>query len=886
MALAPGTRLGPYEIAAHLGAGGMGEVYRARDTRLDRTVALKISKEQFTPRFETEARATAALEHPHICRLYDICHDEGTSFLVMEYVEGTPLAGPLPLDRVLTYAGQIASALDEAHRKQIVHRDLKPSNVLVTAKGGVKLLDFGLAKLGSGTGALDDEALTRGLTAAGTIVGTLHYMSPEQLQGNAADTRSDIFAFGVVLYEMLTGKRAFEGASPASVIAAILERPAPSIATVAPSSLDRLLQRCLAKDPDERWQSARDVKAALDLITEPPIAAQPSPVDTRRRSSPWPWVGVGVLALGLAGLAFVHLRETAPTLSVVRFQVSAPDKMKIVSPPWVSPDGRSVAFVAQGPDGVRRIGIRRLDALDSRVLPGTDDASENVIWSPDSRWIAFAADRKLKTIEASGSGIRTIGDLASNISGGSWNNDGVLILGEFARGIYRTTANGGTLTQLVKPTGNEIGHVWPVFLPDGQRFIYIGLQRDRKAVAHVTTLDGVEQTKFELDQRARPTYVAERPGSSRLRLLSNRNDTIVAQRVDEARLTPVGEPDLVVDGVADATNFGAPGLYSVSSTGTLVYLSGESSKPTQLVWFDRAGKPISIVGPPATYNDLSLSPDETRVAVTRGDGSDEDLWLIDLSRNISTKFTFDAAQEWHAVWSPDGKRVAFSSTRVRGGTTNSVFWKDAGNVGNEDLVLDTGANERLDDWSPDGKLLLIDRTEGRDDLWIVPVAPEAPGGQRTPVPYLTQPGFAEARGQFFPIAPSDGRYWIVYTSNESGQNEIYLESYPRGAPKVQISTNGGTEPRWRRDGKELFYISPDQKLMAVAVTIGSELTFATPKELFQTRLSTSGTLAYRMLRYDVTRDGTRFLINTESDSPETSSNPITVLLNWTSLLKP
>jgi serine/threonine protein kinase len=311
MALAPGTRLGPYEIAAHLGAGGMGEVYRARDTRLDRTVALKISKEQFTPRFETEARATAALEHPHICRLYDICHDEGTSFLVMEYVEGTPLAGPLPLDRVLTYAGQIASALDEAHRKQIVHRDLKPSNVLVTPKGGVKLLDFGLAKLGSGTGALDDEALTRGLTAAGTIVGTLHYMSPEQLQGNAADTRSDIFAFGVVLYEMLTGKRAFEGASPASVIAAILERPAPSIATVAPSSLDRLLQRCLAKDPDERWQSARDVKAALDLIVEPTIAA-PAPIVRAPRRAPWPWLTAATLAAALGGLALVHFRERPP----------------------------------------------------------------------------------------------------------------------------------------------------------------------------------------------------------------------------------------------------------------------------------------------------------------------------------------------------------------------------------------------------------------------------------------------------------------------------------------------------------------------------------------------------------------------------------------------
>src|SRR5262245_38584191 len=373
MAVAPGTRLGPYEIAAHLGAGGMGEVYRARDTRLDRTVALKISKEQFTPRFETEARATAALEHPHICRLYDICHEEGTSFLVMEYVDGTPLAGPLPLDRALTYAGQMASALDEAHRKQIVHRDLKPSNVLVTPKGGVKLLDFGLAKLGSGTGALEDEALTRGLTAAGTIVGTLHYMSPEQLQGNAADARSDIFAFGVVLYEMLTGRRAFEGASPASVIAAILERPAPSIATVAPSSLDRLLQRCLAKDPDERWQSARDVKAALDLIVEPTIAA-PAPVHSSRRA-PWPWLAAaGAVSAGLPSDAFVRFREAPPRAEPVTFQIAAPENKTIASEPFLSPDGRSVAFVAAGSDGVRSIAVRTLAALATRVLPGTENA--------------------------------------------------------------------------------------------------------------------------------------------------------------------------------------------------------------------------------------------------------------------------------------------------------------------------------------------------------------------------------------------------------------------------------------------------------------------------------------------------------------------------------
>jgi len=569
---------------------------------------------------------------------------------------------------------------------------------------------------------------------------------------------------------------------------------------------------------------------------------------------------------------------------VVRFQFLSPEKTKVVSPPYVSPDGHIVAFVAQGMDGVRRIGTRRLDSMETRLLPGTEDATENLFWSPDSRMVAFAADRKLKTIEASGGGVRTLCDLESNIAGGSWNDDGVLIFGAFARGLYRIPATGGRPSQLAKPTGDEFGHVWPSFLPDGRRFVYVALQRDRKTVAHVATLDGVEQTRFDVEQRTRPIYVLDRSGT-RMRLVFNRNDTIVAQPVDEATFAPVGQAEPVVDGVADISNLGAPGLYSVSSSGTLVYLAGEGIKPTQLVWFDRAGKPVGTVVGQAAYNDLSLSPDETRIVVTKGDGSNEDLWVVDLTRNVPTRFTFDAGQDWHGVWSPDGKRIAFSSTRVRGGTTNSVFWKDAANVGNEEQVLDTGANERLDDWSPDGKLLLINRTEGRDDLWIVPITPDAPSGQRKPVPYLQQPAFAEARGQFFPVVQSDGRYWIAYTSNESGQNEIYLESYPRGAPKVQISTNGGTEPRWRRDGKELFYISPDRKLMAVAVTIGSELKLDAPKELFQTRLSMSGTLAYRMLRYDVTRDGKRFLINTESDTPDASSSPITVLLNWTTLLK-
>jgi eukaryotic-like serine/threonine-protein kinase len=880
-----GTRLGPYEILSSLGAGGMGDVYKARDSRLDRIVALKISKEEFTPRFETEARATAALEHQHICRLYDVCHEAGASFLVMEYVEGTPLKGPLPLDQALTYARQIASALDEAHRKQIVHRDLKPSNILVNSKNGVKLLDFGLAKFSRGhESPLNDEALTRGLTAAGTILGTLHYMSPEQLQGASGDARSDVFAFGLVLYEMVAGKRAFDGASAASVIAAILERPAPSVAEVAPASLDRLIARCLAKDPEERWQSARDVKAGLDLITEPAVVVEPNSSDSRRRVSLLPWVSAVVLAMGLAALALLHFRETTSVPALVRFQVPSPDKTRIVSPALVSPDGRLVAFLGQGPDGVRRIWVRRLDALETRSLAGTEDATPELFWSADSRFIAFDADRKLKTIEVSGNGLRTLCNLGSNISGGAWNADGVLIFGEFTGGLFRISTTGGTPVQLLKPSAEEYAVLWPSFLPDGHRFVYVGLQRDRRTVAHVATLDGVEQTKFDIEPRTRPVYVLERAGATQLRLLFNRNDAVVARRVNATTLAPVGEAELVVDGVAE-TSFGQPGLFSASSAGVLVYIAGEGTLPTQLIWFDRSGKPLGSVGMEGEYNDLSLSPDETRVIVTRGEGNNGDLWLVDLARNVPTRFTFDGAQDWHPVWSPDGKRIAFSSTRRRGGTTNSVFWKDAGNIGNDELLFDTGANERLDDWSPDGKLLLINRTEGRDSLWIVPIEPDSPGGDRKAVRYLHEEAFAETRGQFLPLPPTNGRYWIVYTSNESGQYEIYVESYPRGAPKVRISTNGGMQPRWRRDGKELFYMSPDRELMAVNVAVGPELTFGTPQELFQTRLSVGGTVVYRMLRYDVTRDGKRFLINTEPDASHVPFNPVTVVLNWTTLLK-
>ena len=878
---APGTRLGPYEILSSLGEGGMGDVFRARDTRLDRIVALKISKEEFTPRFETEARATAALEHQHICRLYDVCHEGGVSFLVMEYVEGASLAGPLALEQSLTYARQIAGALAEAHRRQIVHRDLKPSNILVT-KGGVKLLDFGLAKLGRDDTPLDDAALTRGITAAGTILGTLHYMSPEQLQGQSADARSDIFAFGLVLYEMLTGKRAFDGASAASVIAAILERQAPSVSQVAPASLDRLLQRCLAKDPDDRWQSARDIGAALDLITEPPVPATTGGAQAIRKVAWWPWLMTAASVAALGGLAFVHFREVPPRADVVTFQIAAPDKTTIASAPFLSPDGRAVAFVAITADGARSIWVRSINALEARPLPGTENAIENIFWSPDSRSIAFTSDGKLRTTDVTGGGIRVVCD-APNIAGGTWNADGVIIFSAFQRGLFRVAAAGGIPIQLTKPTEKDVFHFTPTFMPDGRHFLYVAISRDRTAEVRLADLNGPETSRFPLDDGSRIAYVPPQGESSTGHLLFSRGDALIAQPLNAATLSIDGEAVQVAANVG-GLDAQAPGAFSVSATGALAYLSGDLWTTTQLTWFDRKGSPLDVVGPPAKYNDLSLSPDETRLAVTRREGNNDDIWLVDLARNVPTRFTSDAQQDWHPVWSPDGSRLAFSSTRLFGGRTNSVFWKDAGNVGNEEVMYRAEGNFRVADWSPDGKYLLIFQTTGRGDLWVLPVEPETPGGERKPLPYIQSP-FSEARAQFLPVIPSGGRHWVVYTSNESGQLEIYVESFPRGAPKRRVSTNGGMQPRWRRDGKELFYMTLDRKLMAVDVTTDPELEFGAPKELFQTRLSRGGSSTPPVLRYDATRDGKRFLINTEPESAQTTSTPITVVLNWAFTLK-
>jgi Tol biopolymer transport system component len=526
--------------------------------------------------------------------------------------------------------------------------------------------------------------------------------------------------------------------------------------------------------------------------------------------------------------------------------------------------------------------VRALDTLESQPLPGTENAilTGNIFWSADSRAIAFVADNKLKSIEvASGRAVRTIADVPGGIGGGTWNADGVIVFSRF-QSLSRLSAPGAAPTSLTTPAGNGDLYLSPVFLPDGRHLLYTLVSRGG-AFARIATLEGTVVREYPIERGAGVVYADGHPAH----LLSARGETLLGQPVDETTFEPLGESFVVADGLSLATAPGAsPTLFSVASNGTLAYLTGDVFRPTQLTWFDRSGASLGMVGSEAVYNDLSLSPDDTRLAVTKRDAND-DIWIVDLARNVPSPFTRDPAQDWHPVWSPDGKWLSFSSTRRLGGSTNSLFVKETINVGAERLVMESDANERVNDWSPDGKLLLVNRTQGRDGLWVVPVNPGTATAQAKVTEYLNSPSFSETRGQFYPVSDPKGRSWISYTSNESGAFEIYVESYPRGSQKEQISTKGGTQPRWRRDGKELYYISPDLKMMAVDVTPGDRLTFGQPKELFQTRISLGGTLAFRMLRYDVTRDGKRFLINSEREGFEPLSPLITVVLNWTAALK-
>jgi serine/threonine protein kinase/Tol biopolymer transport system component len=862
MSLAAGARLGAYEILAPIGAGGMGEVYRATDTRLGREVAIKIAKEQFSERFEREARAVAALNHPHICHLYDV----GPNYLVMELVEGTPLKGPLPLEKAIEYAGQILDALDAAHKKGITHRDLKPANILVT-KQGIKLLDFGLAKQ---TSPLQETDATRALTGKGQILGTLQYMSPEQLQGKEVDARSDLFSFGCVLYEMLTGKRAFEGHSAASVIAATMERPAPSIAEVAPPELDRVFRKCLAKDPDNRRQTARDLKDELEWIAQAPAKQAPTQASARRTwiysaSVAWAVAAVSVLAVLALAYESYHTREAAPML---RVSVVLPENVQVqaTSPPAVSPDGRSVAFIAHA-DGKNSLWVRHLNTLTARALAGTDGA-DHPFWSPDSRFLAFFADGKRKKIDTVGGPAVTLcqTDPPGTARGGTWSKNGVILFAPNpVTGLFRVPASGGNLAPVVA-RGR-----FPWFLPDGHHFLYTrGLSRDGGAALYFADLDSKAQEQVLV---ADSNAVYALPGY----VLFLRESTLMAQPFDADSGKTTGEAVPIAEQV-DSLISNLQGQFSASlgPEREIVTYTSRSAQGVQLNWVDRSGKVTGTIGKPGYPMRPSISSDGSSVVVDRADTHTGvvDVWL--LAGPSESRFTFDQPRNLYPIWSPDGNYIAYDSPR--NGSRVGIFARAVkGSTG--DVALAKPGDDPLaatpNDWSPDGRYIVASSVDPKtkSDLWELPWPPEQDGVRRKPIPYLRTP-FNESEARV-----SANARWLAYASDESKQFEIYVQSFPVAGSKAQVSAHGGTVPVWSRDGKELFFIGADGKMMAADVNSGAlkdqgAFQAGVPKALFDTHIPAG-------MRYDVSHDN-RFLIPTPVAQP---SGQITVVTNWNAGLK-
>jgi eukaryotic-like serine/threonine-protein kinase len=886
MALSVGTILGHYEIVAPLGAGGMGEVYRATDRRLDRTVAIKILPASIAAdpaskqRFEREAKTISSLNHPNICVLHDIGHQDGLDYIVMECVEGESLAkrlekGPLPLEQALKIGAQIANALDKAHRSGIVHRDLKPGNIMLTPSGA-KLLDFGLAKQTSPLASLatiTSASPHSPLTQQGTIVGTFQYMSPEQVQGQELDGRSDIFSLGAVLYEMLTGKRAFEGKTQLSVASAILEsEPAPlnSIRPMTPVNLDHAVRRSLAKDRDDRWQTARDFSSELKWIGESsgqtPISStgvQSRTVLLRRGWLPWVLCGL----LGAAFLVAILLWYGAKNnnLQAGYFYAQIPFTVESMA---MAPDGRTIAVVGK-PESEQaktlwlyEVGVRR-----GRSLPDTEGALFP-FWSPDGKSLAFFAQGKLKKLDIAGGPVQAICDAPSG-RGGTWNKDGVIIFspsGGLGTGLHRVSASGGTPTRITAPdiSRGEDSHRWPIFLPDQKHFLYLAANVSGKTepdTIYIGALDS-DQKKFITKATANAAYAA--PGY----LLFYREKTLFAQRFDAAKLELTGEALPTLTDISYLPRI-VHAAYAASDTGLLVAQSGSGVALSRLVWYDRKGNETGVASKPDVYSNIQLAPDGKTVALDKTDeeSTNADIWTYDLQRDAMRRLTFNPAIDAMPVWSPDGARILFASSRNQ---TFDLFVKNA-DGGQEEKLLEFDNSTKDDkypyDWSPDGKYILYTR---ETELWFA-TFPELKGRA-----FLAAPGTIK-NAKF----SSDGK-WVAYASNESGKFEIYVTSFPAAQGKWQVSNAGGTQPRWRGDTKELFYIAADGKMVAVPVSVGAHFDAGAPIVLFQAHARELFATS-EQVSYDVTKDGQRFLINTQVKNVDT--HPMSVILNWDAELK-
>jgi Tol biopolymer transport system component len=892
MPLATGAQLGPYVVVGPLGAGGMGEVYRARDTRLDRTVAIKILPSQLSSdparkqRFEREAKTISNLNHPHICVLYDVGHQDGMDYLVMECVEGETLAkrlekGPLPLEQVLKFGGQIADALNSAHRSGVVHRDLKPGNIMLTTSGA-KLLDFGLAKAAApplGGATLTAATKNTPMTAEGTIIGTFQYMSPEQIEGKELDGRSDIFSLGAVLYEMLTGQKAFPGKSQLSVASAILERdpvPMSSIRPLTPAALDHAVGQCLAKEPEERWQSARDLSLALKWIGESGSqAAAPGAGERSRRTTRewWAWGTAAILLCALVVQGASYWRHSLAPPAVIRSAILPPADMQIYAldidagSPAISPDGKQLVSAVRDNKGRVVLWLRALDDLgEGRSLPGTEGAGQP-FWAPDSSAIGFFASGKLKRINVQGNSLQTLCD-ASRGRGGAWSASGVILFTPAtASTLYQIPASGGTpkpVTQLDKSRG-ENSHRWPKFLPDGKHFLFFlrSFQPEFSGI-YVSAL-GSKEYHLLIKTSFGASFV---PGGN---ILYVQNDTLFAQGFDPRELTILGAPVPVQARVA--VNPGtSTALFTVSDNGTIVYYpAARATGAYQLVWYGRDGKRGATVGTGSFYGPV-LSPDGSHALVPTlaPDGLASDVWSYDLVRGTKARITSGPGFKLGAAWQTDGQSVFFSAGVADGSHIYRVK-SDGTGAAQEVLRSDDQVSQPWSVCHDARHLAYVHAVTGDTppSILILPLAED-----RKPFQLLQSQG-SSADPAFSPDCK-----WIAYRSNESGQVEVFVTRFPDASRKYLVSTEGGRNPHWRGDGKELFYYSLQREsLMAVSVEEkGSELALSAPQALFS--VSAGATLGNL---YDVTSDGQRFLFHGSNTS--LGDVPLILVTNWDAELR-
>jgi eukaryotic-like serine/threonine-protein kinase len=919
MTLTSGTKIGAYEITAEIGTGGMGEVYRARDAKLGRDVAIKVLPASFAreaermARFEREAKVLASLNHPNIAAIYGFEDSGATHGQVMELVEGptladrlggpttatspTPIAPkpgatqtsqarPIPVEEALRIARQMADALEYAHERGIVHRDLKPANIKISRDDAVKILDFGLAKAVEGDASSMDMAnsptLSHMATQAGVLLGTAAYMSPEQAKAKPVDRRADIWAFGCVLYEMLTGKVAFHGETVTDTLAAAIraEPDWSQLPAETPIRVRVLLQRCLQKDPKQRLQAIGDARISLDEVlsgaADPAFAGAAAAAPRWRRALPWA-VAAG-LGVALAALGWAYARSAgAPARpeAVVRFRIPATESTPTGGAFAVSPDGHRLAFSGGSP----KIWVRELDSFDGRaiVLPASSQAPASLFWSPDGRYIGYGENSspgKLIRVDVSTGETENLCDVPGPpVLGASWNADGTIIFGQASGAIMKVPASGGIASPVTEVDGSrgEVDHLFPTFLPDERHFIYLRSSTDARFngiyIGSIDDKPGAQNLNRLQESETSAEYVPSADPEWG-QLLFVLNGALMAQRFDVRRMKLVDEPVIVADRVG---TFRAGSLFQASKD-VLLYKTSVTTGNAQLAWFDRQGKSAGTVGDAsAAYASVSISPDGKRVLESRFDQTLV-VWQDDLATGTSTRFTFGSAYAVGGAWSPDGSQIVFSSS-PKG--VFDLYQKPANGAHEGELLLHTDESKTATDWSRDGRFVLYNSTnpQTKNDIWVLPLA-----GDKKPAPFL-KTEYNEAGGHFSP-----GGRFVAYQSDESGRDEIYVRTFSPDAlasgeatgGKWQVSTEGGTEPRWRRDGKELYFISGDGKLMAADVNVGSNFQSAAPKALFS--LSGIGASPGIFPAWDAAPDGTRFLFpKVEGREDDT---PLNVVLNW------